>query len=120
MSDEPDRVREALETLVTRISDELRRGVSTGKVVPLELPVTRWKLPSPLKFDEKGIRIGGRRSETKLEKTWAFAASAAAQEASRTEEYRAAAAAIALTYGIGDLANQHLTQFLGSVARTIV
>ena len=79
MSDEPDKAREALEALVTRISAELRSGISAGTVVPLELPVTRWKLTLPLEFDDKGVRKGGRRSETKLEKTWAFAASAAAQ-----------------------------------------
>jgi hypothetical protein len=120
MSGEPDKARKALEALVIRVSDALRSGVSAGRVVPLELPITRWKLTSPLEFDDNGTRKGGRRSETRLEKSWAFAASAAAQGASETEEFRAAAAAMASTYHIGDFANQHLTQFLNTVARTVL
>ncbi|MGC2493479.1 hypothetical protein [Candidatus Binatus sp.] len=119
MIDKPNTVRTALDVLLARVSDELRKGLAAGTVVPSEVPQTRWKLVAPLQIDDNGILKGGRRSETKLEKTWAFAASAAAQAASQTEEYNAVIVLLASTFGI-DLAKQHLSQFLSSMTRTIL
>src|SRR5712692_8763321 len=104
MSEEPNNMRDALEALVTRISDELRTGVTEGTLVPSEMAQTRWKLTAPLEYGDSGIGGISRRSEHKIIKTWVFAASKAVQELSRTDEYRAAVAMLALEYGIGDLA----------------
>jgi hypothetical protein len=120
MSEETNNMRDALEVLVKRISGELRTGLAAGTLVPSEMARTRWKLTAPPQYDDRGQPLISCRSEQTSEKTWQFAASKAVQEASGTEEYRAAVATLALTYGIGDLAEQHLSKFTLFLAKTIL
>lgn len=120
MPDSTDEAREALQTLATKVSNQLGKGLSAGTLIPQEIVVERWKLTGPLRYDDRGVPLVNRRSEQKREKTWAFAASKAAQEASQTEEYRIAEQKLASAYGIGGLAEQHLMVFTLRLAKTIL